>query len=479
MGPLLLLIPLLIILLPFTSSSPSTSDLTPISRFLLSLPSNFPNPGPFQDTSPEDSDVISMNKKLAKSEGGISGLVSKAVKSGGRGASAKYVISKASPPGRRVRVAERNSVVLLGNMLCDFLDPHYLHDQARGGQESPVKKYEVMRITPNHDDNDEYPRGSPRISCTIYAIPDDLYPSDHLSSFLNSFSPPPSPSPTSASNSTTLICVFHSSPLPLISSLRHLVLNPLSPSSTPQTWGRGVKTLKDASLKAKVGVWGFGYDYVLRRGSWSHGPTTTANTTLAKVFSDSVTSLSKSHNTTKVILTGYGLSSGIAGLLSSCDSFPPLYKSVKRPWYKSVPSLHAYLLSPPPLFTSSLPHPSATSLVHGSDPLPRCTLRSAADARNGRTGIKEGLKLHAEGRDGGGELGLPGGVFYVAGGGKEEEGGGGWRQVYKVGERGRDMRAEGIWGIRRLVGKKAAVEDGRYESYRRAIKKGELGEMES
>ena len=67
----------------------------------------------------------------------------------------------------------------------------------------------------------------------------------------------------------------------------------------------------------------------------------------------------------------------------------------------------------------------------------------------------------------------------MGGGGKEEEGGGGWRQVYKVGERGRDMRAEGIWGIRRLVGKKAAVEDGRYESYRRAIKKGELGEMES
>ena len=87
MGPLLLLIiPLLLLQIPFTSSSPSTSDLTPISRFLLSLPSNFPNPGPFQDTSPEDSDVISMNKKLAKSEGGISGLVSKAVKSGGRGA---------------------------------------------------------------------------------------------------------------------------------------------------------------------------------------------------------------------------------------------------------------------------------------------------------------------------------------------------------------------------------------------------------
>jgi len=92
-----------------------------------------------------------------------------------------------------------------------------------------------------------------------------------------------------------------------------------------------------------------------------------------------------------------------------------------------------------------------------------------------RVGVKEGLRMHAEGvNDGGAELATPGVVYYLSDARKS----GGYAQVNGVGKRGKDVKAEGVWGVRRIVGKEGALVDGEYTSYKGALGKGEVGIME-
>lgn len=72
------------LLLPFSSPSTPPNPLSPLSRFLLTLPKSFPTPGPF-DNHVSNDDILTMNKKLKKGEGGLGGIVNDVVRKGGRG----------------------------------------------------------------------------------------------------------------------------------------------------------------------------------------------------------------------------------------------------------------------------------------------------------------------------------------------------------------------------------------------------------
>ena len=71
-----------------TATLSNSGLLSPISRFLLTLPEAYPSQiGPFTDAS--DAEISTLNKQLKSKEGGVGGIAAKLVRSGGRGS--RYV----------------------------------------------------------------------------------------------------------------------------------------------------------------------------------------------------------------------------------------------------------------------------------------------------------------------------------------------------------------------------------------------------